>query len=599
MQGIYGNRQGAEVHRPYECNICGTSLPSTINSGSCRACYWVLTRQLVRRLVARFGRWSEIHDSIFCFLTEPHFILENDPRFHARFRARFRVDVLAEVRQHGLLQGSAEPLPGVRLRRREVGMEGQRRFAKRYRLGDVDWIPPSGQHEHVLVWHPPMVPPPWEAFARVADELARQARHSLAGAISSRCTRALFVVEQAEIFPGRAYRYLYAAPCNWCGHFTELSCDGVPASSTSRGWLCEFRVCFLCQRLYERCRQCCRWTGLPARAGEDAIERCKSWRLFSLLGRSAGVYLRTRRFPYELLPLLGDAEVPLQEEGRDTLSRLQRSGVRRALCEDLPAARASEDIWSLGQRMLQRLHVFRRRRAVGMEGQRFFAERYSIGDVDWLPSAEALGPDALREHVLVWHPPMVPPPREAFARVAEELARSAKHPLASAISSRCARALWVVEQKDEADRRHDCLVYPAPCNWCGHFTELSCDGVPASSTSRGWLCEFRVCPLCHSLYERCRLCCRWTGLPARAGEDAIERCQESAVALGQIAQEYLRSGRFPYEWQPLVKEGLRVRHGGLGRLADQRSLAVRRALCEARQRRHPWRPNAESDSESE
>jgi len=142
VQGIYGNRQGAEVHRPYKCNICGTSLPSTINSGSCRACYWVLTRQLVRRLVARFGRWSEIHDSIFCFLTEPHFILENDPRFHAWFRARFRVDVLAEVRQHGLLQGSAEPLPGVRLRRREVGMEGQRRFAKRYRLGDVDWIPP-------------------------------------------------------------------------------------------------------------------------------------------------------------------------------------------------------------------------------------------------------------------------------------------------------------------------------------------------------------------------------------------------------------------------------------------------------------------------
>ena len=142
MQGIYGNRQGAEVHRPYKCNICGTSLPSTINSGSCRACYWVLTRQLVRRLVARFGRWSEIHDSIFCFLTEPHFIHENGPRFHAWFRARFRVDVLAEVRQHGLLQGSAEPLPGVRLRRREVGMEGQRRFAKRYRLGDVDWIPP-------------------------------------------------------------------------------------------------------------------------------------------------------------------------------------------------------------------------------------------------------------------------------------------------------------------------------------------------------------------------------------------------------------------------------------------------------------------------
>ena len=89
----------------------------------------------------------------------------------------------------------------------------------------------------------------------------------------------------------------------------------------------------------------------------------------------------------------------------------------------------------------------------------------------------------------------------------------------------------------------------------------------------------------------------------RTRSSDIERCQESAVALGQIAQEYLRSGRFPYEWQPLVKEGLRVRHGGLNRLADQRSLAVRRALCEAPpRRRHPWmptHPDAESDSESE
>ena len=145
MQGIYGNRQGAEVHRPYKCSVCGTSLPSKINSGSCRACYWVLTRQLVRRLVERFGRWSEIHDRIFRFLTEPHIHPGNDPRSEERCR----VDVLAEVRQHGLLQGSAEPLPGVRLRRREVGMEGQRRFAKRYRLGDVDWIRPSDQHKQV------------------------------------------------------------------------------------------------------------------------------------------------------------------------------------------------------------------------------------------------------------------------------------------------------------------------------------------------------------------------------------------------------------------------------------------------------------------
>ena len=118
------------------------------------------------------------------------------------------MDVLAEVRQHGLLQGSAEPLPGVRLRRREVGMEGQRRFAKRYRLGDVDWIPPSGQHEHVLVWHPPMVPPPREAFGRVAEELARSARHPLADAISSRCARALFVLEQTVPSPDKAYVYL-------------------------------------------------------------------------------------------------------------------------------------------------------------------------------------------------------------------------------------------------------------------------------------------------------------------------------------------------------------------------------------------------------
>ena len=139
MHGIYGNRaRQGEDGRRHECCGCGSQFLWESNSDSCRACYWVLTRQLVRRLVERFGRWSEIHDRIFRFLTEPHIHRGNDPRSEARYR----VDVLAEVRQHGLLQGSAEPLPGVRLRRREVGMEGQRRFAKRYRLGDVDWIPP-------------------------------------------------------------------------------------------------------------------------------------------------------------------------------------------------------------------------------------------------------------------------------------------------------------------------------------------------------------------------------------------------------------------------------------------------------------------------
>ena len=73
-----------------------------------------------------------------------------------------------------------------------------------------------------------------------------------------------------------------------------------------------------------------------------------------------------------------------------------------------------------------------------------------MGDVDWIPYTEALGPDPRSERILVWHPPMEAPPRGALARVADELARAAKHPLAPAISSRRARALWVLEQKDTA-----------------------------------------------------------------------------------------------------------------------------------------------------
>ena len=280
----------------------------------------------MRRFVERFGSWSHIHDSIFRFLIETHWS-GGDHSTDAMFRA----DVLAEVQQQGLLLRI-----GLPWRRREVGLEGQRRFAQRYRIGDVDWIPSSAQHEQVLLWHPPMVPRPREAFARVARELARSAKHPLASAISSRCARALWVVNQTFPFNSRCDALLCSAPCNWCGQFTELSCDGVPPSSTSRGWLCEFRVCLLCRSLYERCRLCCRWTGLPVRAGEVAVVR--SQESAEALGRICQEYLRTRRFPFQrLLPLTDEVPLGFQYGDADKRKRFHRAVVRRALCEDAPA----------------------------------------------------------------------------------------------------------------------------------------------------------------------------------------------------------------------------------------------------------------------
>ena len=326
-RGVYGTRgKEMDFSRDSLRCACGWRFRSLWNWGSCRACYWVLTRQLVRRFVERFGSWSHIHDSIFRFLIETHWS-GGDHSTDAMFRA----DVLAEVQQQGLLLRI-----GLPWRRREVGLEGQRRFAQRYRIGDVDWIPSSAQHEQVLLWHPPMVPRPREAFARVARELARSAKHPLASAISSRCARALWVVNQTFPFNSRCDALLYSAPCNWCGQFTELSCDGVPPSSTSRGWLCEFRVCLLCRSLYERCRLCCRWTGLPVRAGEVAVVR--SQESAEALGRICQEYLRTRRFPFQrLLPLTDEVPLGFQYGDADKRKRFHRAVVRRALCEDAPA----------------------------------------------------------------------------------------------------------------------------------------------------------------------------------------------------------------------------------------------------------------------
>ena len=61
---------------------------------SCRSCYWVLTRQLVRRLLEVFGPWSHIHELIFLFLIESRLL-------------HWELLGFAEVRQHGLLQSAA------------------------------------------------------------------------------------------------------------------------------------------------------------------------------------------------------------------------------------------------------------------------------------------------------------------------------------------------------------------------------------------------------------------------------------------------------------------------------------------------------------
>ena len=171
-----------------------------------------------------------------------------------------------------------------------------------------------------------------------------------------------------------------------------------------------------------------------------------------------------------------------------------------------------------------------------------------MGDLDWIPQSEAPGPDSCHGHVLVWHPPMVLPPWQALERLAEELANSARHPLAPFISDREARGFLVVEQQYTSGMlRHDPRM--APCVWCGHFVLSCCDGVPPSSASRGWSCQFRVCSLCQSLYARCRFCCLWTGLPVRAAQAAIDRCQRSRVDFGEIARASLQ-GRLPWQLLP-------------------------------------------------
>ena len=65
----------------------------------------------------------------------------------------------------------------------------------------------------------------------------------------------------------------------------------------------------------------------------------------------------------------------------------------------------------------------------------------------------------------------------------------------------------------------------------------------------GMVGQFRVCSLCQSLYARCRFCCLWTGLPARAAQAAIDQCQWSRVHFGEIARACLQ-GRLPWQLLP-------------------------------------------------
>ena len=221
---------------------------------------------------------------------------------------------------------------------------------------------------------------------------------------------------------------------------------------------------------------------------------------------------------------------------------------------------------------------------VGSEDQRAFAKRYRMGDLDWIPSSASLCPNPFQEHVLVWHPPMVPTPWGAFEDLSEELARSAGHPLSSAISNRLVRALGVAGRPHTAAMQgHDLRM--APCRWRGQFVESCCDGVPASTSSRGWLCEFRVCRLCRCLYGRCRQCCVWTGLPARASEEAIELCRRSQVDLGEVARVYRQEGRLPFEllpW-PLQLHWRRFRAGEAHAVdaAESRMRWIRSLVCHA------------------
>ena len=222
---------------------------------------------------------------------------------------------------------------------------------------------------------------------------------------------------------------------------------------------------------------------------------------------------------------------------------------------------------------------------VAMEAQRAFAVRYRNGDVDWIPPSEALDCYILWDHTLVWHPPMLPPLVEKWYRVRDELARWAEHPLAAAIQHRGVRALWVVEQQHAAaGRPHGSCLPGAPCVWRGRFAITMCPGVPPAPRSRGWLCEFRICDLCQTLYERCSFCCRWTGLPVRPTAETIEICQMSQVALGDLAREYAETWRVPFENMPghlrLELTRYQIFDSAQERCASWFKMMVRRALCE-------------------
>ena len=340
-RGIYGGRANDCWGMPSQC-ACGRELHS-FNYASCRSCYWVLTRQLIRRFLDLLGPWTPLHEHIFSFLIEARTFL-GDPRGEP---AKYRAEDLLEVRLCGLLQGPSSHCAGMQRLQLE-GMEGQRAFAMRYSMGDIDWIPssesqgPDPFHEHVLVWHPPMAPPS-EVFSRLVDELARAAAHPLAPAISDELVRALGVLEPWRALAMQGHGS-WLAPCVWCGHFAESCCDGVPASSASPGWLCEFRVCSLCRSLFERCRFCCLWTGLPATAGEDAIAQCR--RSAVALGRIPREFLTQRRIPFELLPVHFqlDWRSICSCEAREFTSAEARlrwvcSLASRALCKDPPAGK--------------------------------------------------------------------------------------------------------------------------------------------------------------------------------------------------------------------------------------------------------------------
>ena len=71
-RGIFGGRSHDWNDMPSFCE-CGWELRgwTNFNYSSCGSCYWVLTMQLVRRLLQDFGPWSQIHDNIFECLLEP------------------------------------------------------------------------------------------------------------------------------------------------------------------------------------------------------------------------------------------------------------------------------------------------------------------------------------------------------------------------------------------------------------------------------------------------------------------------------------------------------------------------------------------------